>query len=88
MSKAKKILEDFAKSPTTTTLETMETLVAYARGLELLVNENAPTLRDRFAIAALGGLCVDPKKPIILHIVEDAYKIADAMMEVRTKQPE
>lgn len=67
MSKAKQILENFAKNPTSTSLETMETLVAYATGLELLVNKNAPTLRDQFAMATLQGLWGNPDMQGVLE---------------------
>ena len=94
MSKAKQILEDFAKNPTTTTLETMETLVAYAHGLELLIDENAPTLRDQFAMAAMQALLSNPEYSISRDdaakygsgdavTAHYAYSQADAMLEAR-----
>lgn len=88
MSKAKKIMEEFANSPTLTSLETMETLVAYARGLELAINENAPTLRDQFAMAAMTGFnkgMVDYGwgKDVLSGHAKQAYAIADAMLQAR-----
>jgi len=42
-----------------------------------------PTLRDRFAMAALTGLIIGDKVHGPVSIVDDAYRVADAMMAAR-----
>lgn len=49
------------------------------------VNEQ-PTLRDRFAMATLTGICADPRvdgKPADIAI--KCYRMADAMLKARAK---
>ena len=48
-----------------------------------LVTEERKTLRDEFAMAALSGLAF--KDPWAPNIQENAYRIADAMLEARKK---
>ncbi len=86
MSKAKKILDDFAKSPTATTLETMETLVAYTRGLELLADKNAPTLRDQFAMAALTGYMAGPDERTYRPDREDCQGLSLAEWQQKVRK--
>lgn len=43
-------------------------------------------LRDRFAIAALTGICANPKTHATdSEVAEGAYRVADAMLEAREK---
>lgn len=64
-------------------------------GSELAERAERPTLRDRFALAALQGLLAEPCDDHMSHYcdrncrtreeyaAEDAYKMADAMMVAR-----
>lgn len=47
-----------------------------------------PTLRDTFAMAAISGIMANHQwhNSNQYHVADDAYKIADAMLE-RRKQP-
>lgn len=45
--------------------------------------QNASTLRDQFAMAALTGLCSQPFIPNSEKLAKDCYAYADAMMEAR-----
>jgi hypothetical protein len=43
----------------------------------------APTLRDRFAMAALTGILANPNRVVYRLDVEEAYAHADAMLRAR-----
>ena len=45
-----------------------------------------PTLRDQFAMAALTGLLASCKTDCVDVYVRDAYRMADAMLEVRREK--
>lgn len=47
--------------------------------------EKGMTLRDYFAAKALSGLVSNPNWDESLEVVEDAYRLADLMMEERDK---
>lgn len=55
-----------------------------ARMLAARLNEpEAPTLRDRFAMAALGGL-LRPDRDYVLEVTAKfCYEVADALMKAR-----
>ena len=59
------------------------------------VEANTPTLRDRFAMAALTGMCAwgwvgltDREKETDPDLARRAYHIADSMLAARTAPPE
>lgn len=54
-------------------------------GGEVGVTVSEPSLRDMFASAALGALINSPRcPPTARELAADCYRIADAMMDVRT----
>jgi hypothetical protein len=50
---------------------------------ELAMHMEAPTLRDRFAMAALTGILANPNRVVYRLDVEEAYAHADAMLRAR-----
>lgn len=55
-----------------------------------LIQSEFPTLRDRFAMAALSGLLylmTEQREGDLAGVAENAYYLADAMLRART-QPE
>ena len=48
-------------------------------------NAEQPTLRDRFAMAALTGIGADVAKRSVNESVALAYRVADAMLKERAK---
>ena len=49
---------------------------------------NTPTLRDRFAMAALATMAFPTDYPECEKVADYAYRIADAMLERREKNPD
>lgn len=49
------------------------------------MNNEEPTLRDYFAAAAMQGILANTNTPpnVPYYVAEDAYKLADAMMQLR-----
>ena len=54
---------------------------------DALLRDHEDTLRDQFAMAALSGVISDTKRFGFSHvcIAEEAYMLADALMERRKK---
>ena len=63
--------------------EAREALEARARAAN---RASAVTLRDRFAMAALTGLCADPNSSNEEQMATWCYDIADAMLASRGKR--
>ena len=63
--------------------EAREALEARARAAN---RASAVTLRDRFAMAALTGLCADPNSGHVEQMATWCYDIADAMLAARGKR--
>ena len=56
-----------------------------ARATAAEANAEQPTLRDRFAMAALTGIGADVAKRSVNESVALAYRVADAMLKERAK---
>ena len=61
--------------------------VVYPAKIEALKNKQEQSLRDHFAGLAMQGMISRLRYSFELSHAEKAYKIADAMLEVRNEQP-